>query len=290
MLLPLLIACAPTGSDTASPQAGPVRLDDHHQLPFTTRLEVSAQTMRSGEDASVDWSRLQEGDRGEAMIAGDVTAVRLRQFADFTPAALTEGLSAQTITQADVSVTLRCQPVDETSRCSLSDFTFEAGHYFDTPAALTEGSGTWLAEVFVDSAQPAAARILLLADDDAPLADALLTDDSSAVVVTASAPSEPLPVGGTLDWSDLTETGDGSALLADRVESAVLVAAADVSALEALILDPAGMPAITSAEVYGETTLTLDEALPSGAPLWLILQGRGSEQHLTLSLFSLDPS
>lgn len=288
MLLSLLIACAPIGSDTASPQAGPVRLDDHHQLPFTTRLEVSSQTMCSGEDASVDWSRLREGDRGEALVAGDVTTARLRQFADFTPAALLEGLSAQTITQADVSVTLRCQPADETSRCSLSDFTFEAGHYFDTPGAFTEGSGTWLAEVFVAPDQPAAARILLLASDDASLAEAYLTDDSSAVVVTASALPEPLPVpvGGTLDWSDLTETGDGSALLADRVESAVLVEAADVSALESLILDPAGV----SAEVYGETTLTLDEALPSGDPLWLILQGRGSEQHLTLSLFSLDPS
>jgi hypothetical protein len=284
----LLLSCAPTSEDTAPPASGPVHLNDARQLHFTPKLDAATLTRLSHADITLDWSTLHQGDRGGALIAGDITTVRLRQFTALSPSALLEGFSAGTITQADVSMTLRCQPTAEA--CAFSDFTFEAGHSFDVAGAFSEDGGTWMAEVFVDPDQPAEARILLIADDSSPLTVADITNDSSAIQLTVDEkPGEiALPEGGTLDWGDLTQTGDGRVLLPDRVETALLVTTDASTALESLILDPWQLAEVVALDVYGETTLSLDAPWSAGSSHWLILQGRGSEQHLTLSLFPLE--
>jgi hypothetical protein len=294
-LLPLL-ACSGdgTGMDSADTvvESESIVLESSQQVRFSLQLDADTLSLASGTDITVDWSALGQSDLGGALDPGAVEEVRLRQFSALSPDALLAGLAAGSIAQTDVSVTLRCRPDAGVSQCAFSAFTFEAGHHYDTVGAFTAGSGTWLVEVFSQAGQPADARLLLLADDAATGDTATVDDDSSALLVSLT--GKPVGIATvaeavTLDWSAVSETGSGGALVANRFETALLIPTAEGDTAESLILDPQSAEPLAAVDVYGETTLLLEPDWLTAGSLWLVLTGQSGPLTPSLALFLLEP-
>ncbi len=203
-----------------------VELADGDAVELGVQLDVDVQVLDAGADIELSWRLLATTDAGEPVdLVPDPVRVELLQFADMEPDAVLQALADGSLSQRDVTISVRC--VTENDYCSFSQFVFQAGHAIDVPGAFEEGSGTWLAQVYLEAEQPPTARLILHPRADAGVSTAHFTDDCSSVVIDPpDDPGEPLavPADGrvVLDWSDLETTSFGQDLSLPQLDQLVL--------------------------------------------------------------------
>jgi hypothetical protein len=244
-LLALLLACAgsadkapeETGDAPAPVATADVSFTDAHNYTYVGDLDAPAFPVAQLSDAVLSWSGLSKDLRCHDLDpVADIDNTALLIFPHLTEAEVEEGLSNDSLDQADLGAYLSYEPGDATS-ASLSQFTF-FGTDADIELQFEEGSGTWLVLLTTGTQVAVGARMLAVLE---PRADTTVTtadaDDGCAVLdFSADLGSlDRLPVLAEgpwrLDWSALTRDGHGNPFVSTRVDG-VMVARYDESPSE----------------------------------------------------------
>jgi len=243
-----------------------VSLTDADNAELTVHLEIERLDVAEHSDLLLDWSALSQDMWGGAeLLPGYASQVSLRYFPGLDLEALAAGLADDSLMQSDVAVEVECESAEQ--QCRLSEFTFEAGHVYDTIGAFEAGSGTWLLTVRGEGSAEDLAYLALRPSNSSFSEQAALTDTSSVARVEARW-AEPVPVAADgaarLDWSALTLDAQGAPLAlyrVDRLELALVPgeALADPEALLTALSEQALEH--WSADVTGRTELALPELL-----------------------------
>jgi hypothetical protein len=239
---------APVGEDPedlpAPDPTGAVVLTDAANYTFSGTLDAPSFPVAPETDVTLEWSTLTTNLRCQPLDpVADIDNTALLYFPYLTEAEIEQGLSMDTLNQADLGVYLSYEPGDGTS-VSLSQVSF-FGTDPEIEAQFTAESGTWL--VLLTSGTTIAVGVQMLAfleptagetSTAASVTDGCPVLDYSADL--ASADRVPVLADGPwlLDWSALTRDGQGSPFEPTRAD-ALMVARFDesITDLEADFLD-----------------------------------------------------
>jgi hypothetical protein len=227
LTLCLLVGCPKddTGSDPET-DAPPslVEISDAQGAAITMSLNAETVRLASGQDATIDWSALTM-DLMQRSIdpAADITDAKIYHFQSLEPQEILAGFATDELSQSDVSFIVSCEPQD--MRCDLEDFV-TMGHQFIAERDFVEGHGRLMLELVGDPALGPLAMAFLQPATDSDAHLYAMDDDASTLrfeLDLASAEAIAMVPGTTptLDWSALTQSGQGGSIDPedlDRVE------------------------------------------------------------------------
>lgn len=245
----ILLAGCIVAEDTATPlpdpaPSGAVPLLDANSYSYTGVLDAPSFPVAALSDATLGWSGLTDDIQCHALDpVADIDDTALIVFPYLSEAEVEDGLSNDSLSQADMTVYLAFQPGDDTE-VSLSELSF-FGTDADIETLFEEGSGSWMVLLKTGTTVAAGARMLAFLEPrtDTEQTRAEVTDGCSVLDFSADLSSlTPVPVLSDgpwlLDWGGLTRDGHGNPFVPERVDG-LMIARFDetVPELEADFLD-----------------------------------------------------
>lgn len=251
MIVLVLWACVqaptPDTGDTDIPAAaadGTVLLGDENNFFYTGTLDAPSFAMAQNTDITVSWADLVTDLRCHDLDpVVDIDNSALLIFPYLTEEEVEDGLSTDTLDQADLGGYLSQQPGDATS-VSLSGYTF-----FGTDADIVNrydaGSGTWLVLLTTGTEVAIGTRMLafITPTDAGGLTETSVSDGCSILDFDADLASlTPVPMLSDgpweLDWSALTQNGQDGEFVPTRADGVMIARFAEsVAELEDNFLD-----------------------------------------------------
>ncbi len=223
---------------------GDVRFEDANNYSYIGILDAPSFAVAEQSDATLDWSALQTDLRCQALDpVADIDNVALLNFPYLTEVEVEDGLSDDTLDQADLRVYLSYEPGDGTT-ASLSQVSF-FGTDPEIEPQFTASSGAWVMLLTTGTQLAVGTRMLAFLTPTAGETNTLAVIDDGCPVLDFSADlsslrAVPVLAGGPwkLDWSALTRDGHGGTFEPTRVDS-LMVARFDesVAELEGQFLD-----------------------------------------------------
>lgn len=256
-----------TGDGGPDP-SGAVPITDARNYTYQGSLDAKSTAVAELTDITVDWSALGEDLQCHDLDpVADIDNTVLLVFPYLTEEEVEEGLSTDSLEQSDLGVYLSQEPGDATS-VQLADFTF-FGTDADIELEFEEGSGTWLVLFATGNTVGVGSRMLTFIEPSKSTDNTLVTVEEGCSVLDytvdiASAERTPVLADGPwlVDWSAVTQTGQGTELEPTKVSSLMLAwySGLEVSELEAQFLD---------LELIATDTWTLEHAGGTSADLSL---------------------
>ncbi|MSQ02577.1 MAG: hypothetical protein EXR71_11935 [Myxococcales bacterium] len=247
MLLSLLAACfihEPTDTADADEPAG-ISFLNTNNFTFDGLLDIPSFPVGATQDFSLSWADLDKDLQCHDLDpVADIDNVGLMAFPYLTEREVEDGLARDSLRQVDMGVYLSYEPGDATEFW-LSQVSF-GGTDPNIEPLFTDDSGSWLVVLTTGTGVALGSRMLAFVQpQDGETDHAVAVDDGCAVLdysvslttLTPLAVTADTPL--TLEWSQLTVTGQGSPLDTTKVDR-VMVAYfqdTDLVALEANFLD-----------------------------------------------------
>ncbi len=192
-------------------------LTDDANYRFSGRLDVASEDLQEGSDPHFDWSGLTHDLQGHDLDpVSDIDNAALIVFAGLSQGEIEQGLSTNTLDQADLALYVSADPGDSTE-LYLSDLTL-FGNDIDVEKYFVQGYGTWLLTLTTGTEPGVGTRTAAFFDPspESTETDLVLRDESATLsldVDILSSPEIPVLSGApdlTVDWSGLTVTGQGT--------------------------------------------------------------------------------
>ncbi len=247
-MLPSLLAACVGGdpTDTADvPARAAISFANENNFTFEGLLNIPSFAVEATTDFSLSWADLDKDLQCHDLDpVADIDNVGLMAFPYLTEAEVEDGLARDSLRQVDMGVYLNYEPGDATEFL-LSQVSF-GGTDPDIEPLFEDGSGSWLVVLTTGTGVALGSRMLVFVspqdgednhavsvDDGCALLDYTVSLTTLTPVVIAA--DDPL----TLDWSQLTVTGQGSPLDPTKVSKVMVAyfADTDVASLEAQFLD-----------------------------------------------------
>jgi len=277
----LLVACLDAADDSADTAelgqavdppdpSGLIALGDGNNYGFDGQLDGPTIPLAAEQDATIDFSGLDKDLQCHDLDpVADVDNVALLMFRYLTETEVEAGLSTDSLEMADMSLYISYEPGDATS-FRLSDLSF-FGTDPEIEAEFHEGNGSFLVLLTTGTTVGSGARMIGFLQPSAgeTSTSGALTDGCSVLDyeadLTSLQPLAVLPDGPwTLDWSAVTETGQGTELVDTKVTSVMLAyyASLTMADLERQFLD---------IEILADRTWNLEHAGGTSADLSLLV-------------------
>jgi len=218
------VACKGKSDDTAAISAN-VFLQDANNFSYSGDVSVPSIVTASGQDMTICWdqvsSDIQCHDIDPVL---DVDNLGLARFPNKTQAEVEQGLSQNSLLQADIDGYVEWN-TDHSSTCvQLADFSF-FGTPINVPKEYTADGGTYMLMLTQGLEPGVGARVItfLAPSTDSDVTNVDVPDSCGLLDFTASLESlTPLdiPAAGpfVIDWSALTKDGIGADLLLPNID------------------------------------------------------------------------
>ena len=264
------------GGDDGPDPSGLIPLTDADNYTYQGTLDAPSTAVKELTDISISWSSLSTDLQCHDLDpVADIDNTVLLVFPYLTQEEVEQGLSTDSLEQSDLGVYLSQEPGDETA-VTLANFTF-FGTDADIEAEFTEGSGTWLVLFASGTTVGVGSRMLTFIEPraDTENTEVEVTDGCSVLDYTvdiAGASSVQVLADGpwTVDWSAITETGQGTEFLDTKVSSIMV----------------SWYPGLTAADLEGQF---LDLELIAGQT-WTADHKSGTSADLSLATSTEDGS
>ena len=211
-LLPLILLGGCDRADTA-------QVTDTNQFSYTSTLSCTPVQAQAQADVCLDWSGLTQDIQGHAVDEG-ITQVDLVLFRDLSWTEILDGLTEDSLTQAEVGLYVECEPSG--ASCCLDEFEI-----FGSSEAISEqfkeGSGNWLFSLTTEGVHGSRTLACLEPMDDSETVLVEVGDDSASLELDVDlGAGQPVLVSTSpeleLDWSGLSIDGLGNELTHDRID------------------------------------------------------------------------
>lgn len=242
VLLGCAVACTAESVDSGEPPCESCALSDDNNYTYEANLHIGTFQLTEATDFTIDFSGLTTDIHGAAIDPAEVVVkLTLAVFLSLTPEQIAEGLTNDTLAQADITLFTTCYPT--TTACGLDEFAV-LGSSPELAPFFLEGNGNWLVALTGESMSLAYGLAILQADPASTETTAWVDADTSALDLSVDLGSlRPVTVPAAtpaidVSWSDLSRNGLGAAFEADAVDQ-VLVGRydEDLGALESQAWD-----------------------------------------------------
>jgi hypothetical protein len=196
----------------------------------------------------------------------------LLTFPRLSPPEILAALASDTLQQSEIGGYLMCET--DTGQCALDDFGIFGSQPGVSPH-FTDVEGTWLIVLQAEGTLGATSLLFLDPDEGSTELVAHITDESATLVAEVDlVGAEPLRVAAdteiSLDWSDLSRTGQGNGLDTHRLNRLEVARyPVELGELEARFFELSQLAEETiTVDIAGITATTIPPLEPGHA--WLV--------------------
>ncbi len=216
-----------TGGDPCETGTGDLAVVDDNNYDFVGTLDISTEEVQELTSITIDWSGLTLDMQGHPVDPTEIDMVSAVVFRYLSEEEIEEGLSTNTLEQADVALYVFAETAGLTS-IELGELTL-FGTDIDVETYFEASYGTWLITL-AKGTTPGAGTVMpvFLQPVVAPAETTVyVTNDSTLLTVDANlagVTSLPAPVDTplTVDWGDLTTDGQGNEFQAGDVDQVMV--------------------------------------------------------------------
>jgi len=273
-LLPYL-GCTP---DEAPDAGGTVTLESQHNFSYSGVLHIPTVPTASGADLDICWDALTHDLQCHGLDpAVDIDNVALVRFRHFDHEEIADRMRSNSLQQADIDGYLEARNDGEATCTTLASMSF-FGTDIDVTEEYVEGGGSYVLLMTSGTIPGAGARMITFLEPQAASENVAVDVGDGCDVLEFSvdlASLEPVEVLADgpweLDWSGITEDGQGSAIGMSDIDG-VMLAAYDGLALDDLEEQFFDLEALAqrswSLELSGGMTADLGEATDADGNLF----------------------
>ena len=195
---------------------------DKHNYSLVSSLESTSIAIAEGQDASIDWSSVTRDLLGNPVSAEAIDKVSIIRFHHLSPEEILTGINQDTLRQADVSGFVDFFPVDQ-MQANITDFSLQ-GTYVEPATDLLSSQGTFLA--VLNKYEDVVSLLFIRPESSSENRSVIVADDSVTLAVDVNLDGEQMPIEAAreyyFDWSNLTQTGQGSSFYFPQVDRLML--------------------------------------------------------------------